>query len=65
MALTAKQLKERVKVICYNKLERWTRQEAIDFYTEGMMASDGSEKERYASIVWQLMAGFRTCSDKL
>ena len=65
MALTGKQLKERVKVICYGQMERMTRKEAIDKYFEGMTVCEGSEAERYKNIYCQLMLGYKTVSDKL
>lgn len=47
MALT----NEPVTVICYGaKKEYSSRKEAYDFYMEGVLASDGCEKNRYATI---------------
>ena len=63
--LTEKQMKERVKVICYGKMERMTRKEAIDKYFDGMMCCEGSEGERYKNIYCQLMLGEKTASDEL
>lgn len=63
--LTEKQMKERVRVICYGKLERMTRKEAIDKYLEGMNVCDGSEADRYRNIYCQLMAGHKYVSDNL
>lgn len=57
--------KDMVRIICYNQVERMERKDALDKYLEGMMMCDGSERERYASIYSQLMAGYQTCSDKL
>jgi hypothetical protein len=42
-----------------------TRKEALDKYLEGMTVCDGSEADRYRSIYCQLMAGYKTVSDKL
>lgn len=54
-----------VKVICYGKEETWeSRKAAIDFYTEGMIATAGSaESTRYANILSDLMAGKHVCKD--
>ena len=65
--LTEKQMNERVRVVCYNQLERMTRRAALDKYLDGMMACDSgsSEYERYANIYCQLQSGATTVSDKL
>lgn len=63
--LTEKQMKERVMIYCYGRLERMTRKEAIDKYFEGMMECDGSEAERYKRIYCQLMLGSKKVTDQL
>lgn len=60
---TKKQLQEKVKVTCYNQTETMTRGEAIDEYYEGMMCCDGSERERYTKIYYELMEGYTEVSD--
>lgn len=53
MALT----NEPVTVICYGKEEKYnSRQEAYDYYMQGMLATDGSEKNRYATICSMLLS---------
>ena len=44
--------------------EEWEdRWQAVDFFKEGVMACDGSEKERYTNILLKLLAGETECSD--
>ena len=55
---------DKVTTICYGAAKEWDdRWDAIDFFTEGVMACDGSEKERYTNILLKLMAGEEVCSD--
>ena len=55
---------DRVTTICYGQAKEWeNRWDAIDFFKEGAMACDGSEKDRYSTILLKLMAGETTCSD--
>lgn len=55
-----------VKVTCYRQTETWnSRQEAMDFYLEGMIACMGSsEGGRYARIYTQLAMGADTATDE-
>lgn len=56
---------EKVTTICYGKKTEWhSREEAENFFLEGMLACDGSEKERYTNIYLQLKEGRSTCSDE-
>lgn len=53
-----------VTVVCYGQKEVWdSREEAMAYYLEGMMACDGSEADRYRSIYCQLADGARVASD--
>ena len=52
-----------VSVTCYNKTEKVVRRDAIAFYFDCMMNSEGSERERYTDIYQQLMLGYMECSD--
>ena len=53
-----------VTVLCYGQKEIWdSREEAMAYYLEGMMACDGSEADRYRSIYCQLAEGARYASD--
>ena len=55
---------EKVVTICYNQREEWNdRQEAIKFFRDAMMNSEGSEHERYFKILSELEAGETICSD--
>ena len=55
-----------VTVICYGKKEEWpTRQEAMNFYWQGMIACLGSsEGERYGRIYSRLAAGSDVATDE-
>ena len=55
---------DRVTTICYGQKKEWDdRWEAVDFFKEGTMACDGSEKDRYTTILLKLLAGETTCYD--
>ena len=57
-------MKKDVIVICYDKIEVWHgRENAIDFYSHGMMECDGLESERYGNIVADLCMGREVASD--
>lgn len=55
----------KVKITCYGKEETMNRIDAMKFYKECMMCSEGSEHERYESIYWQLKQGALFCYDDL
>lgn len=60
-----KNKKEIITVMCYDKEEIWgDRKEAMDFYLECMNFSDGVERERYSTILEQLMIGNTYCTDE-
>lgn len=53
-----------VKTICYGEERNWDeRKEAVKFFAEGMAWSEGSERDRYATIVSKLLEGETICSD--
>ena len=55
------------KIVCstYGKEQEFkTRKEAINFFNECIMGSEGSEQSRYVSILMQLMNGDTYCSDE-
>ena len=55
---------DRLTTICYGQKKEWKdRWEAIDFFSEGAAACDGSEKERYTTILLKLLSGETECSD--
>ena len=55
---------DKVKITCYGKTEIMDRNEAMKLYREGIACCDGSEKERYATILCGLMIGRREVSDE-
>lgn len=40
------------------------RKDALAFYLEAMMNSEGSEQDRYTTIYCQLKEGQKVCSDE-
>ena len=62
---TSSSAKTRQHTICYNQREEWNdRQEAIKFFRDAMMNSEGSEHERYFKIWSELETGETICSDE-
>ena len=54
-----------VKTVCYGKEEVWdSRDEAMAFFLEGMISSEGSECERYTKIYTELSIGKSVCTDE-
>jgi len=65
-ALMATEKKSLIHITCYGETETWTdREQAKAFYLEGMMNSEGSERDRYTDIYTQLCEGLTECSDEL
>lgn len=56
-------MKDIVTITCYGKTEKRERNEAIAFYQKGVFASDGSERDRYVSIVAGLQCGMKVVDD--
>ena len=58
-------LKEgQVITVCYGEEQVWdSREEAKEFFLEAMMASEGSEQQRYVNIFTELSLGFIRCID--
>lgn len=56
-------MKDMVTITCYGDTESMDRKKAIDFYTECAAGSDGSEKERYLTILGGLYAGESVVDD--
>ena len=55
-----------VTTVCYGEEKVWdSRKEAKDFFLEGLKATDGSERERYAAIYTKLVLGKNYCTDDL
>ncbi len=56
--------KDKVTTICYGRAKEWgNRWDAIDFFKEGVMECDGSERDRYTTILMKLLSGEEVCSD--
>ena len=54
-----------VKTVCYGKEEVWdSMNEAMAFFLEGMISSEGSECERYTKIYTELSMGKSVCTDE-
>lgn len=53
-----------VKVRVYGKWKKFkSREEAMNFFMEGMIACDGAERDRYLSIYFQLRDGATVATD--
>ena len=52
-----------VKITCYGETEMMDRQEAMTFYRDCADNSDGSERDRYVTILFGLMDGLTEVSD--
>ena len=54
-------------ITCYGKTKSYPesqRKAMMDFYYEGMVCCDGSERERYTNIYIDLSEGREHCSDE-
>ena len=56
--------KDIVTITCYNKTSQMERKQAIEFYTSCILCSEGSERERYAKILAELIDNYKVCSDE-
>ena len=55
-----------VTTVCYGEEKVWdSRKEAKDFFLEALKATEGSERERYATIYTKLILGKNYCNDEL
>ena len=54
-----------VTISCYGDTHRMSRDNAIRTYTTYIAASEGSERDRYVSILLQLQDGKNFCIDEL
>lgn len=53
-----------VTTICYGQTEQWaSRRKTAEHFLEGMMCSEGSERERYTKIYTEIMSGKSVCTD--
>lgn len=58
-------MKDIVMITCYRKTEQMERQKAINEFTEALLCSEGSERERYAIILGGLLNGETNVSDEI
>lgn len=55
---------EEIIISCGGREKIWTnREEAKEFFLQGMLACEGSEAARYTQIYEQLCAGLTACTD--
>lgn len=55
-----------VTTICYGEKREWeSRLDAISFFTEAMMYSEGSERDRYTNVYIDLVNGKDICTDEI
>lgn len=55
--------KDLVTITCYGKTKTMERDKAIEFYKQGVAASEGSERNRYMNILEGLECGLSTVDD--
>ena len=55
---------DKVTIVCYGRKEVMDRNDAIRLYAEGVAVCDGSEKEKYANILSDLVMGMTVCTDE-
>ena len=54
-----------VITVCYGKRVYWkSRNQAAEYFLEGIDATEGSERERYSKIYAELIRGETVCSDE-
>lgn len=55
----------KVTTVCCGQKKVWNdREEAMAFYLEAMMNSDGAEHDRYSGIYLQIQNGLNYCTDE-
>ena len=63
--LKQSKLNEQVEITCYNQTERMTRRQGLEKYYDCMKNSEGCEHERYETIFFQLLEGYKKASDEI
>lgn len=59
-------MSEKITIVCYNrKKDYYSRKEAINFYEDAVICSDGHEQERYLNILCGLKSNETFICDKL
>ena len=61
----ARKKKDLVLVTCYGQTKEWEREEAMDFYEEGILCCEGAERDRYVEIYFQLKHGAKVATDEI
>jgi len=53
-----------ITIVCYNQIEYWgSKKNALTFYRNATRACEGSERDRYLNIVWDLEDNKPICHD--
>lgn len=56
---------DKIVTVCYGKEDSWeSRIAAEHFFLQAIIASDGSERERYVNIYIKLKMGMTYCTDE-
>lgn len=69
MSVTNEVIEKKIKsgkivTVCYDTVEYWnTREEAENYFLQGMMCSEGSERDRYTNVYCKLVEGKTYCTD--
>jgi len=63
--LKQSKLNEQVEITCYNQTETMTRRQGLEKYYDCMKNSEGCEHERYETIFFQLLEGYKKVSDEI
>ena len=54
-----------VTTVCYGTEKTWeSKEEALSFFLQGMMACEGSEQDRYCNVYMKLQLGLNYCTDE-
>ena len=53
-----------VTIFLHGRPQTWDRDEAIPFFSRAVRECDGSERDRYALVLAQLVDGCLTCFDE-
>lgn len=53
-----------VKITCYRTTKEMERADAIRFYQECVMMSEGAERNRYVNVLIGLLSGAKEVSDE-
>lgn len=57
--------KHKITTVCYGKKDLWeSREEAMNYFFEGMTCTEGSERDRYTNIYIKLQNGLDFCTDE-